>query len=58
MNVNYNMFFHKNQQIIHQEKLEQQADMTAKNEEIESSFGIPLMIVGNKMDSLDQIKDV
>lgn len=53
MNINYNMYFHKNAEIIQQEKVEPSNDFTAKNEEIESSFGIPLMIIGNKMDTLD-----
>lgn len=57
MNYNFNLFFQKNKQIINKEKLDENVDLTAKNEELESSFGVPLLICANKMDTLESFKD-
>lgn len=57
MNINFNMFFNKNKQIITKEKIDDKQALTAKNEEIESSFGIPLLICANKIDVLEASKD-
>lgn len=54
MTINYNLFRQRNKKIIDKESPEENIDLTAKNEELESSFGIPMIICANKMDSIEQ----
>lgn len=57
MTINFNLFLQKNQKIINKDNLDEEIDLTAKNEELESSFGIPMLICANKMDTIEQLKD-
>lgn len=48
MNKAFAQYFVKNKEIINKDKPKE--EFVDKNEEFESSFGIPLVIVGNKAD--------
>ena len=55
--MNFNLFLKRNQQVIDGESANDNFDLTAKNEELEASFGIPMIICANKMDSIELQKD-
>lgn len=57
MNQNFNLFFQKNKHIISKEKVEEKMELNARNEEIESSFGIPMIICAHKSDTIEALKD-
>ena len=53
MTMNFNLLQQRNKKIINKDSVDDNIDLTAKNEELESSFGIPVLICANKMDAIE-----